>query len=336
MLFLSTPPGFDFEGRPVSFYLSMEEFAARRAAPGRGEMFFTWVTPPTVVCGRHQWIDKEVDLDACAAAGIDVMRRRSGGGAIFADNRNVMCSYIAPAHEVTTTFGHFNAMMTGLLRSMGLDASSTSRNDLLIGDKKVAGVAFYYLGGVAIVHSTMLVDTDFAAMGRVLTPSRAKLESKGVKSVNSRVTTLRSHLPRMTPGLFRELAQERLTVGTLTLTDADMQEILAIEATYRDPEWLAPRRRHGSTPRRRVEGAGEFQPEVTLDADRRIAAVTLGGDFFTTGALAPVLDRLRGVAPEADAIAAALGDDTPIAGIAPRELAAIIAEAASPTDISIK
>lgn len=315
--------------RGVPFYLAMEEVVARRYAAGTdNDFFFMWQVAPSVICGRHQWIDTEVDLDYCAANDIMVRRRRSGGGAVFADLSNIMFSYVTPGDEVVTTFGRYTSMVAAFLRSLGLDSSATTRNDIMIGDRKVSGSAFYHVAGASIAHGTMLYDTDPTHMSKALTPSRAKLESKGVKSVTSRITTIRSHRPDLSIEEFMRLARMSMCGDEeLRLTQDDVDAIRRIEATYLDPAWIAPRRAHGAGLRRqRVEGVGEFAADVVMaPGGDVIAGVTLSGDFFETADTVPLLARLEGVRADRDAVIAALGDTGGvIPGMTPETLAEII------------
>jgi len=332
MKYVSLPENARNTRRRLPFYLAMEEVVAHRYASALGDLFFMWQVEPTVICGRHQWMDTELDLDYCRSAGIDVVRRRSGGGAVFADMNNIMFSYISPGDEVTTTFARYTGMVAAFLRSLGLDSSTTSRNDVLIGDRKVSGCAFYHTGKANIAHGTMLFDTDFATMSRALTPSRAKLKSKGVTSVQSRVTTITSHLPDLTIERFKELARQSLCGSEfIELTPDDIAEIEHVELSYRNPEWLAPRRgRHGahtdSSMRRRIEGAGEF----IIDTETRNGLITrigISGDFLSSAPIAPILDALVGQPATQEAILNNLPAVIPITGIDTQTLAGLITDA---------
>ena len=172
----------------LPFYLAMEEYVARRLAAD--EYFFMWQVEPTVIFGRNQLLDTEVDVEYCRANGIGVYRRKSGGGCVYADMDNIMFSYITPTVNVNFTFNNYMLMVEHLLQKLGVDAKTTGRNDILIEGKKVSGNAFYHLPGRSIVHGTMLYDTDIEKMLRSTTPSRTKLKSKGVESVRQHITTL--------------------------------------------------------------------------------------------------------------------------------------------------
>jgi len=291
----------------LPFYLSMEEYVARLV--GDDDLFFTWQVEPTVIFGRNQLMANEVNVDYCCQHDIAFYRRRSGGGCVYADMDNVMMSYITCSDDVQTTFARYTGAVAAMLRDMGLDASDNSRNDVLIGDRKVSGNSFYHLSsGISIVHGTMLVDTDMEHMLHALTPSHAKLDSKGVASVRNRVTTLREHLPSMTAEAFRNHARDVLCDGEVLLNDDDVHGIEDIMQGYLDPAFL-----NGSNPRcslekhAHIDGVGDMTVRIDMNHDI-VTHIALTGDYF---ALADDIEAtlnacLKGVALEHDALQAAL------------------------------
>ena len=145
----------DSRPRRLAFYLAEEEYLARRY-PDR-DFFFAWQVKPSVIVGRNQLLQKEINLEFCREHGVDVVRRKSGGGAVVADMNNVMLSYITSSDDVRSTFSEYTSMVAAALRALGLDASDNSRNDILIGTRKVSGNAYYHLPGRSIVPWTMLL-----------------------------------------------------------------------------------------------------------------------------------------------------------------------------------
>ena len=224
------------ECRRLSFYLAAEEYAAR-CLNDDGDLFFLWQVEPTVIFGRNQDITSEVNLDYCRQHGIQFYRRKSGGGCVYADRSNVMMSYITRSDDVQATFSRYMEMVTSMLADLGLQATSTEHNDVLIGGRKVSGNAFYHIPGHSIVHGTMLFDTDLQHMLQALTPSRQKLDAHGVKSVRQRITLLREHT---TLGIeaFKEYAVKRLCDRELRLTDEHIKAIESLEQEYLSPEFI--------------------------------------------------------------------------------------------------
>lgn len=284
----------------------MEEHIARHHSVAEG-VFFMWQVDPTVICGRHQDVATEVDLDYCRENRIAVVRRKSGGGCVFADRSNIMFSCIIPATDVASTFSSYTSAVAATLRGLGLDASATTRNDILIGSRKVSGNAFYRLGASSIVHGTMLYATDFTHITRAITPSRAKLESKGVKSVESRITTIAEHLDISLDDFMARCRQSLCGDAELRLTADDIRAIEELEQDYYRPGWLMRQPRRSTIPSRHIEGVGEIQPTLTLLPDGRIDSLELSGDFFSPAAdPADVLGRLHGVECNPRSVAEAL------------------------------
>lgn len=269
-------------GRRLSFFLAAEEWAAT-AMPG-DEWFFSWVVEPTVICGRNQDIAREVDLDYCREHGIDVVRRRSGGGCVYADGGNIMTSYICSVGPRTyeEIFREYTERIAGQLRKMGFDAKAGGRNDVFVGGRKISGGAFYRLGDKAISHSTMLYDTDPANMSRAITPDRVKLSAKGVSSVASRITTAREQKPAMSFDDFHFGLLSGLCDNSYIVTDSQLQETEEIERRYREASWLRiDEISDGLTcTTRHIAGLGTLTASVSNDADGNIKSLNISGDLL--------------------------------------------------------
>jgi len=302
MKYLSLP---DNTTRILPFYLAMEEYAARII--GEDDIFFMWQVEPTVIFGRNQLIANEVNVEYCREHGIAFYRRRSGGGCVYADHDNIMFSYITSSDEVQTTFTRYTSAVAEMLRGLGLNASASDRNDVLIGNRKVSGNAFYHVPGRSIVHGTMLFDTNMEHMLNAITPSREKLTSKGVESVRSHITTLREHLS-MDIEDFKRHVRETLCDGEIRLTAADVAEIERITQAYLEPSFLMGKNpRHEVECGGRIEGVGSIHVSMELKGGV-IRDLHLTGDFFPlrNDVREVMLDKLCGVKPEADALRAAL------------------------------
>jgi lipoic acid synthetase/lipoate-protein ligase A len=190
-----------------------------------------WQVEPTVIFGRNQMIANEVNMDFCRKHDIQVYRRKSGGGCVYADSDNVMLSYISEGDSVGLAFNQFIQMVLLVFRKMGVEAVGTQHNDVLIGDRKVCGTACYHLDGRNIVHSTLLYDTNMAHMLQAITPSREKLQKKGIESVRQRITLLKEHT-QLTLDEVKSLVRETLCSGERMLTAADVAGIEALEKNY--------------------------------------------------------------------------------------------------------
>ena len=290
MIYVKLP---NAKSRRLPFYLAMEEYVAREL-PAQ-DYFFIWQVEPTVIFGRNQLVDSEVDVNFCRNHGIQFYRRKSGGGCVFADRSNLMLSYITPTTNVNFTFNRYMLMVEDALQRLGVDARTSGRNDILIAGKKVSGNAFYHLPGRSIVHGTMLYDTNLDYMLNATTPSRTKLRSKGVESVRQHITTLCNHI-NLTIEQLKEHLRTVLCDSEILLSEADVAAIKQLEQEYYDDAFI-----YGNNPAasltkvQRIEGVGEFH--VSLDVkENRIRKVLLAGDFFIIGDLdSMLLSKLKGV-----------------------------------------
>ena len=185
----------DEKDRSLAFFLAMEEFVARKI---EGEAFFVWRVAPTVIFGRNQVLENEVNLEYCKAKGVSIVQRKSGGGCVYSDKGNIMISYVSERRVVSEVFDRYLSNLTECLRGLGLDAEKSGRNDILIGGRKVSGNAFHQLPDRSIVHGTLLYDTDLDALESAIRPPVEKLERHGVASVRQRVVNIAEIVAQLT------------------------------------------------------------------------------------------------------------------------------------------
>ena len=293
------------EQRRLSFYLAMEEYVARRLNTG-DDCFFMWQVKPTVIFGRNQLIENEVNLDFCRQRGIGMYRRKSGGGCVYADMGNVMFSYVTRDENVNFTFNRYINLVALMLYRLGIEAKATGRNDILIDGRKVSGNAFYHIPGHSIVHGTMLYDTDMENMVGAITPSNEKLVSKGVESVRQHIALLKDYTS-LSLDEFKAFVRQNLCQTELTLTDDDIRRIEEMEQEYLSDEFIYGRNpRYSVTRRQRIEGVGEMEARMELK-NGVIKRINLLGDFFVVGDVdGQLLSRLRGIRLEETAVRQAL------------------------------
>lgn len=291
MIYIALP---DDTAYDLSFYLAMEEYVARTV--DKDDCFFMWQVEPSVIFGRNQLIESEVNLEYCKEHGIKTYRRKSGGGCVYADMNNVMFSYITKDKSVNFTFNKYINMVVMVLQRLGVDAKATGRNDIMIGERKVSGNAFYHVPGRSIVHGTMLYDTDMQNMVGAITPSDVKLMSKGIQSVRQRIALLKDYVD-ISLDEFKAFVRKNLCDEELTLTAADVEKIQQIEREYKSPEFI-----YGNNPRYSIEkkghidNVGDFNIRLAMKNNIIKSAVMLG-DFFIVGDVdTGILKPLRDVA----------------------------------------
>ena len=221
--------------RSLAFYLALEEYVARQK--DESDSFFMWQVKPSVIFGRNQVVENEVNVDYCRAHGISMYRRKSGGGCVYADMDNLMLSYVSADENVNFAFNRFINMVLLVLRKMGIEATGTSHNDILIGGHKVCGTACYHVGGKSIVHSTMLYDTNMEHMLNAITPSREKLQKRGIESVRQRITLLKDYTT-MNLDQIKLLIRDTLCSDERRLTTSEVADVERLERSYLDNEFV--------------------------------------------------------------------------------------------------
>lgn len=176
------------EGLALTEYLQKEQELVKSV---QEPTLFTWIVSPTVIYGRHQSAEVEVNEAYCREHGIAVVQRKSGGGCVYADEGNLMISFISPSTHSEQVFAQFLAMVAQALQAKGLPAVTTAHNDILVDGRKVSGCACFTAPTGTIVHGTLLYDVNLEAMLAAITPTTAKLAKHGVASVRQRVANLR-------------------------------------------------------------------------------------------------------------------------------------------------
>ena len=218
----------DSRQRSLAFYLAMEEFVASRF---EGEAFFVWQSEPTVIYGRNQVLENEVNLSYCREHGVEVVRRKSGGGCVYSDKGNIMVSYVSERGVVSEVFERYLDALVDFLRSLGVPAEKSGRNDILVNGRKVSGNAFHQLPDRSIVHGTLLYSTDFDALEQALLPPVEKLQRHGVESVRQRVMNL-SEVLQMPIDALKTALIDHFCDSDVVLSAEDMKSIEKIQEDY--------------------------------------------------------------------------------------------------------
>ena len=257
-----------------------------------------WQNDHAIIIGKHQNTLAEINESYVKEQGIRVVRRLSGGGAVYHDMGNLNYTIIADAREDSLDFGRFCDMVIRALAKAGVQAERNGRNDMTIDDKKFSGNAQYVRGGRIMHHGTILFDSDMSVLAGALRVDPAKIQAKGIKSVRSRVTNVRPYLPEdLTLAQFRafllESILEQFPGEKYELSETDIAAISAIkEKRYGTWQW-----NFGSSPactvtkKQRFEGCGTVEAYIDMDKGC-IKEISFRGDFFAAEDPAALADAL--------------------------------------------
>lgn len=260
------------------FYFALEEYVLESLLKEDETYFFTWEISGVVV-GKNQVIENEVNLDYLKSNGIEVYRRPTGGGCVYADHRNTMFSIVTKHVNKSFTFKPYLSKIIDAMQPLGLSIEFSGRNDLLFQGKKMSGNSFLQNKYGTLIHGTFLYDCDLETMIRAITPSDEKLISKGIDSVRSRVINLKPYLNGMSQAELIAHFEKTLTTRTYELTEHDLAIIHEKAKKYASPTWIYKKQPpYTKVLKKRITG-GLF--EVRLDlAHGFIRNMSIQGDFF--------------------------------------------------------
>ncbi len=298
------------ESTNPAFNLALEEYLLTRQA---GEFILLWRNARAVIIGRNQNALEEVDLDYARAHNISVNRRISGGGAVFHDLGNI--NYTVIKDQGKDDFGgyaEFTGPVIAFLKELGVEAKLSGRNDLTVDGMKISGNAQASKNGRIMHHGTLLYNVDVGDLAGVLRPNQAKISSKGIKSVRSRVTNLVDHLPEkmdtleFLQRLWDFYLRSRPDVEERRLTPEEIAAVnQLVEEKYGTWEW-----NFGRSPAYNLQKDQRFDfglVDVRLSvAGGVIQEVKIYGDFFGMEEITELEQRLTGIPHRREAIAEAL------------------------------
>lgn len=266
--------------------LALEEYALRNFSTDTDYLLF-YINGPSIIIGRNQNTLEEINLSYVTENDIKVVRRISGGGAVYHDLGNLNFSFITD-HDIKSlhNFKKFTAPVIKVLKNLGLDAELIGRNDILVGDKKISGTAQFSTGKRMISHGTLLFDTDLNEVVHALNVKMSKIESKGHKSVRSRVANISEFLDEKIPiATFRELLlkglfEESEDFEIYRLTPEEWEGVHQLKAEKYDTwEW-----NYGKSPKFNIQRthrfpAGEIDLRIFVEKGH-ITEFKIYGDFF--------------------------------------------------------
>lgn len=296
--------------------LAIEEYILKNLDINESYLLF-YVNEPSIIIGRNQNTIEEINTEYVEANHIKVVRRMSGGGAVYHDLGNLNYSFITKdeGNSIQGNFKKFTKPVIDALRKLGANADLMGRNDIEIDGRKVSGTAQYATGGRMYTHGTLMLNSDLDHVSKALKPKKEKIESKGVKSVRARVGNISEFIDQqMTVEEFKQFIlksvfeAEGSEIKEYVLTEEDWKNIEELSKTkYQTWEW-----NYGKSPKSNIENSKRF-PIGTIDVRLDVAQgiienVKIFGDFFGWGDVAEIENKLTGVRYEKSELEEALKD----------------------------
>jgi lipoate-protein ligase A len=292
-----------------SLNLALEEYVLR-SLPDHDDYLLFYINEPSIIIGKNQNTVEEVNAEYVEQNGIHVVRRLSGGGAVYHDLGNLNFSFIMKDDgQSFHNFKKFTEPVVRALRKLGVAAELTGRNDLQVGDRKISGNAQFSSRGKMFSHGTLLFDSEIDHVVSALKANAEKYASKSTKSIRSRVANISEFLAE--PMSIEQFKQKLLTslfegetkIPYYELSEKDWANVHQLaDERYRSWDW-----NYGRSPAfnvrqtKRIEGAGTFDVRLQVE-EGSIVDATIYGDFFGRGDISELAAMLVGTRYEAAAL----------------------------------
>lgn len=292
------------------YNLAFEEFVLLNRT--QGDILMLWQNANSIIIGQNQNTEAEINRTFVEQHGIQVVRRTTGGGAVYHDLGNLNYSFITDVETYDEkTRQQFAGPIVRALEGLGLSAEASGRNDILVNGCKVSGTAQRVQKGRILHHGTLLFEANMDMVSGALRVDQAKLQSKGVQSVRSRVGNIRSFLEKdMTLPEFWAYLKVALQQDGLrpdTLSEAELAQVRQLQKEKYDTwEWNFGRSLPYSYRSRKRFPGGTLEVQLELNHGR-ISDIRFYGDFLSRRPLTQLQEQLTGLAFERRSVSAVLG-----------------------------
>jgi lipoate---protein ligase len=291
--------------------LAIEEYALKNLDINESYLLF-YINEPSIIIGKNQNTIEEINTEYVDKEGLHVVRRLSGGGAVYHDLGNLNFSFITKDDgESFHNFKKFTEPVVKALNKLGVNAELSGRNDLMAEGRKISGNAQFSTKGRMFSHGTLLFDSEMENVVSALKVKKDKIESKGIKSIRSRVANISEFLPEeMTIEEFRSTLLDFIFDGSdveeYVLTDGDWKNIHELsKERYQNWDW-----NYGKSPKFNLQHSHRFPVggiDVRLEVNKGVIEnCKIYGDFFGVGNVEDVEEKLTGTRYERKEIAQAL------------------------------
>ena len=293
--------------------LAIEEYALKNLDINETYLLF-YINEPSIIIGKNQNSVEEINTEYVESNGIHVVRRLSGGGAVYHDLGNLNYSFITKDDgDSFHNFRKFTEPVIAALEQMGVNAELSGRNDILAEGRKISGNAQFSTRGRMFTHGTLLFNSEMEHIVSALRVKKDKIESKGIKSVRSRVANISEFLTeKWTIEEFRSALLKFIfqgqEVSEYVLTEEDWENIHQLsKERYQNWDW-----NYGKSPKFNLQHSHRFpvgQIDVRLDVDKGVIEnCKIYGDFFGVGDVNDIENKLKHVRYEKSELEAALKD----------------------------
>ena len=281
--------------------LAIEEYALKHLDLDDSYLLF-YINQPSIIIGKNQNTIEEINKEYVEENNIIVVRRLSGGGAVYHDLGNLNYSFITKDDgESFHNYKKFTEPVVEALKELGVNAELSGRNDLVVGERKISGNAQFATKGRMFSHGTLMLSSEIENVVSALKVKEDKIKSKGIKSIRSRVANISEFLTEpLTMEEFRQKLLEHIFGGLENVqqyewTDEDWKKIMEIsEERYQQWDW-----NYGKSPKFNIQHSHRFpvgQIDVRLEvAKGKIEECKIFGDFFGVGAVEEIEQQLVGV-----------------------------------------
>ena len=281
------------------YNMAFDEYCLK-SLPIDEPVFYLWQNSPSVIMGFNQEVNTEVNLEYLRQNDIALVRRVTGGGAVYHDLGNLNYTIVGRSEDLERDYPEYAGLMMKALQKLGVPATLSGRNDILVEGKKVSGFAKRVCKDRLMVHGTLMYDVDLNVLTQALCPPSTKLQSKGVASVRSRVTNLCEYLPEFSDiQTFSNRLEEILSCNYKDLEykmkDEELESIRQLaNEKFAQWDWI-----YGQSPKATLThsarlACGTIEIHLTL-AENRIASCRFGGDFLGNLPATDIESVLKGV-----------------------------------------
>lgn len=294
--------------------LALEEYCVRNLNMNDDYLLF-YINEPSIIIGKHQNTIEEINSGYVNENGIQVVRRISGGGAVYHDKGNLNFSFMTKySNESIHNFKYFTGPVIKVLAELGVNAELNGRNDITVSDRKISGNAQFTDTKSMFSHGTLLFDSHLEDVAKALNVRIDKIESKGIKSVRSRVANITEFLShKMSIDEFRQKIIDSIfsnqdSVEYFELSDEQWSDVMNLsESKYRNWDW-----NYGRSPEFNIQKVNRFdfgQIDARINVkDGVIKSIKIYGDFLGHGELEDLEKKLMNKKYEKEALLNSLSE----------------------------